>query len=129
MKWKQFTFKVLEKNIDTVELFLEANGALAVTCTDAEDNPIFEPGVETEQYWPTTEMTALFDAKLFNNNQATALTSSLAHMIKDGVITPLEDEDWVRTCLQDYHPIKIAENAKTNVLGSVSEIILDTLLP
>ena len=25
--------------------------------------------------------------------------------------------------------IKIAENAKTNVLGSVSEIILDTFLP
>ena len=50
--WRALRLAVTAEQVAVVEQVLEDNGALAVTITDAEDNPLFEPPPGAAPLWP-----------------------------------------------------------------------------
>ena len=52
--WLTLRLAVTAAQTDAVEAILEDQGALAVTMTDAEDNPLFEPPPGARPLWPRT---------------------------------------------------------------------------
>jgi ribosomal protein L11 methyltransferase len=110
MPWIQLTVAAPEKHAPLVGDMLQGNGALAVTYRDAQDNPIFEPPLGEVLYWQETLVTGLFPAE-------TDLKPVLANLQKsrffdDGFnykTDQLEDKDWEREWMDNFHPIQFGE--------------------
>ena len=105
MSWQQITFRVTTRQLTSIEDALLELGALCVTLCDAEDNPILEPAPGETPLWENCLLTALF-------NEGTD-TQAIIHHIEEQLDQPLEtcaqaeeleDQDWERTCMQDFHP-------------------------
>jgi ribosomal protein L11 methyltransferase len=98
----------LDTNAEQAELLEDALlniGALAVTYTDAGDQPILEPGVGEMPLWPDIIMVGLFEA----TTDTEATTKMLAAEIGE---TPsygwniLEEKVWEREWLKHHQPVK-----------------------
>ena len=50
--WVQINIQVPHESVAETEALLEEQGALSVTLTDPEDNPVLEPGVGETPLWP-----------------------------------------------------------------------------
>jgi len=111
MAWLRFTLRTDNEHAETVTEALEAAGAQAVTTVDAEDQPIFEPLPGETPLWANLEITGLFEADI----DTPALQSELASKLPDNImqttrLEPLEDKDWSRVWMEDYHPMQFGEN-------------------
>ncbi|EKE84548.1 50S ribosomal protein L11 methyltransferase [Idiomarina xiamenensis] len=111
MPWIQFTISSSEEHAPQVGDMLMGNGAQAVTYRDGEDNPIFEPKAGEVTYWQHTLVTGLFDAACDIN----AITQRLsqAALFRDNFqykVDGLEDKDWEREWMDNFHPIQCADN-------------------
>ena len=62
MAWLELTLQVPAPSAGVVELCLETTEALAVTLSDAGDQPLLEPGVGETPLWREVTVTALYDA-------------------------------------------------------------------
>ncbi|KFZ29296.1 ribosomal protein L11 methyltransferase [Pseudidiomarina atlantica] len=110
MPWIQLTVAAPEKHAPLVGDMLQGNGALAVTYRDAQDNPIFEPPLGEVLYWQETLVTGLFPAE-------TDLKPVLANLQKSRFFDEgfnyktdqLEDKDWEREWMDNFHPIQFGE--------------------
>lgn len=110
MPWIQLTVSAPEQHAPLVGDMLQGNGALAVTYRDAQDNPIFEPPLGEVLYWQETLVTGLFPA-------ATDLKPVLANLQKSRYFNDsfnyktdqLEDKDWEREWMDNFHPIRFGE--------------------
>nr|WP_019216081.1 50S ribosomal protein L11 methyltransferase [Legionella tunisiensis] len=90
---------------DEVELLsdaLEETGALSITLTDKNDEPVLEPEPGTTPLWPDVVINALYDdeqdaeqAKLLLAPQHPHLGFSIQH---------LADQDWERAWMDDFKP-------------------------
>ncbi len=89
---------------------LMANGAQAVTYRDGADTPIFEPRPGDVILWEHTLATGLFDAEadikaiIANLKQSNVFDSDLQYKVD-----PLEDKDWEREWMDNFHPIRFGE--------------------
>ena len=73
MPWLQVRLAISTEQAETYEdAFLEV-GAVSVTFMDAEDQPIFEPELNTTPLWSHTHLLALFEG-------GTEAASVLAHL-------------------------------------------------
>src|SRR5690606_38233897 len=111
MPWIQLTLSAKEQHAPQVGDMLQANGAQAVTYRDAHDNPIFEPPLGEVLYWQETLVTGLFPAEtnlkpVLDNLQKSALFRDDFQYKTD----PLEDKDWEREWMDNFHPIQFGEN-------------------
>lgn len=110
MPWLQINFNIDPQQAEIFEEALIAAGALSVTYVDQADQPILEPALGEIPLWTSTKITGLFDADI--NTQASSLIflANLAQSIKtDDLPIPnweiLEDKDWQREWMANYHPI------------------------
>lgn len=81
---------------------LFALGALSVSFTDAEDNPIFEPEPGTTPIWPSVNIIALFD----NHDMALiaqAWLSEIASLYRTE-IRIIQDKDWISATRHAFKP-------------------------
>ena len=60
MDWCQFVMNLESLHHTQVEDLLEKHGALAVTLSDAGDNPVLEPGPGETPLWTDTRITGMF---------------------------------------------------------------------
>ena len=74
MPWLELSLQLRAEQQPEVESALENIGALSITLLDAEDHPIFEPGVGETPLWPTLVLTALFDVGCDRQGLLHALT-------------------------------------------------------
>ncbi|RUO63503.1 50S ribosomal protein L11 methyltransferase [Pseudidiomarina insulisalsae] len=110
MPWIQLTVSAPEQHAPLVGDMLQGNGAMAVTYRDAQDNPIFEPPLGEVLYWQETLVTGLFPAE-------TDLAPVLANLRKSRYFgddlnyktDQLEDKDWEREWMDNFHPIRFGE--------------------
>ncbi|MDX1525920.1 MAG: 50S ribosomal protein L11 methyltransferase [Pseudidiomarina maritima] len=110
MPWIQLTVSAPEKHAPLVGDMLQGNGAMAVTYRDAQDNPIFEPPLGELIYWQETLVTGLFPAE-------TDLKPILANLRKSSYFKDelqyktdaLEDKDWEREWMDNFHPIRFGQ--------------------
>jgi len=111
MAWQQLTIATREQDSALFEQILEDLGALSITFTDGEDQPIYEPPLETTPLWKSTLITGLFE-------EDTDLTTSqeiIKNAVSDSIswklsIDRLEDQVWERVWLDNFKPVEFSNN-------------------
>lgn len=111
MPWLRLTLRSDTEHSEKVSDALEQVGAQAVTMIDAEDKPIFEPLPGETPLWANLEITGLFEADIDTNALEQQLTNLLStDIMASRRLEPLEDKDWSRVWMDDYHPMQFGEN-------------------
>ncbi len=106
MSWIQLHFDTTPERVEAIEDYLLELGALAVTLSDLEDVPVYEPEQGTTPLWPNTRITALFAADcdiLAIKAQLLADPELLAGIQWQQEI--IEDQDWIRAWMDQFEPM------------------------
>ncbi|ASA55547.1 50S ribosomal protein L11 methyltransferase [Vibrio gazogenes] len=108
MPWIQIKLNANNDNAETIgDMLMEDTGALSVTFLDAKDTPVFEPLPGETRLWGDTDVLALYDAE--------ADTDTIVAQIKTSQLLPadfsykveqIEDKDWEREWMDNFHPMK-----------------------
>ena len=108
MAWLQLKVRSSAAEADAVEDILLAAGAAAVTLEDSGDQPLFEPPIGTTPLWQDTTVVGLFNADIDVATATQHINAALqpSEPLKFEI---LEDKDWVRAWMDDYHPIQFGE--------------------
>ncbi len=110
MAWIQVYTEVPKRYAEALSDALESMGSLAVTLTDAADNPIFEPPIGSTPIWPDTRVTGLFEASRDTNALLSLLASRWPQVAQFPVrVEVLEDKDWVREWMDQFKPVRFGE--------------------
>lgn len=90
---------------------MESAGALSITWQDAEDNPVLEPLPGETPLWDDLVITALFDADTDLSHITNLLkTNKKRWNISNFRQEIIEDQDWERVWMKDFHPMRFGEN-------------------
>ncbi|MBN2689868.1 MAG: 50S ribosomal protein L11 methyltransferase [Gammaproteobacteria bacterium] len=106
MKWKQLKIQTSAKDADMITEILEEANALAISFTDSENQPIFEPDLDTTPLWNKLTITALFDYETNFTSIKKQLTSFNCEINQEII----QDKNWQKEATKDFKPIKFAEN-------------------
>lgn len=101
--WYQLTVEGCpNEDAEAVSNQLEESGALSITLTDKNDNPILEPELGTTPLWPEVVIQALYaraaDAKRAEEDLHTLISG--LHCSQ----SVLADKDWERVWMDDFKP-------------------------
>lgn len=108
--WWQLTITPqMGLDADWVGDLLTLSGACAVTLTDAEDNPIFEPDIGTTPLWQRTAITGLFLTEADRDAGLRLLLSQCPPGSFHHSLTDLADQDWVRAWMAEFQPMQMGE--------------------
>lgn len=110
MSWIQIKINATEANAEKIGEFLCEIGALSVTFQDTFNTPIFEPLPGETQLWGNTDVIGLFPADSnIDHLKQTLLCSSCLLTDMAYRIEMLEDKDWAREWMANFHPLKFGE--------------------
>ena len=113
MSWIQIRIHAHRDQAEAAEDALMECGALSVTLEDDADQPILEPELGTTPIWDNTQVIGLFEANLDVEKLGTELNAvfklKTKHDLPTHKIEILEDKDWVRAWMDDYHPMQFGE--------------------
>jgi ribosomal protein L11 methyltransferase len=110
MPWIQLRVNTTEKHAETVSDMLMSWGAQAVSFVDAHDTPIYEPMPGEVIYWANTVVVGLFDAE--HPMEKVIRKLEQVSLFKHGVqykLEQLEDKDWEREWMDNFHPIRFGK--------------------
>jgi ribosomal protein L11 methyltransferase len=116
MPWLQLFADTSNDNATAIEDALLNAGAVSVTFKEHiphgnTEKPILEPSLGETPLWDHTRIVGLFDANINTDSIDWLLSQHLAH--SDSLQLrweQLEDKDWEREWMQNYHPIQCADN-------------------
>ncbi|MCF6765166.1 50S ribosomal protein L11 methyltransferase [Thiotrichales bacterium 19S3-7] len=108
MLWKEITFTLTREDVETYEDALMLLGACSITLKDAQDNPIFEPGVNETPLWAQLQLTALFTEEF----DLTLILNQLLEVLPIKELPTYTtrnypDEDWERSWMEHFKPIQL----------------------
>lgn len=111
MTWQQITCHSTLAHRDTISDTFEAAGAASVTYQDAEDQPVLEPAPGETPMWDDLLITALFpiDDDLDPIMLELQLNKA-AWGIQSITLEKLEDQEWVRAWMDNFHPMQFGDN-------------------
>ena len=110
MPWIQLRVTTTEEKAEQVSDMLMGWGAQAVSFLDAHDTPIYEPMPGEVLYWANTVVVGLFDAEHPMDKVLKQLHQvSFFKGQPDYKLEQLEDKDWEREWMDNFHPIKFGE--------------------
>lgn len=110
MPWIQLKINTLAEHAQQVGDMLSANGAQAVTFVDAKDTPIYEPKIGEVIVWPDTQVVGLYDAEFDMQRVVNQLEKSkVLGKNFDHKLDQLEDKDWEREWMDNFHPVQFGE--------------------
>ncbi|WGY48476.1 50S ribosomal protein L11 methyltransferase [Vibrio sp. ABG19] len=111
MPWIQIKLNATNENAEAIsDMLMEETGALSVTFMDAKDTPVFEPLPGETRLWGDTDVLALYDAEadtawvLEQIHHSQLLAQDFAHKVEQ-----IEDKDWEREWMDNFHPMKFGE--------------------
>ncbi|WP_068711645.1 50S ribosomal protein L11 methyltransferase [Vibrio tritonius] len=111
MPWIQIKLNATNENAEAIgDMLMEETGALSVTFLDAKDTPVFEPLPGETRLWGDTDVLALYDAEidtaqvLAQIQASPLLADDFAHKVEQ-----IEDKDWEREWMDNFHPMKFGE--------------------
>ncbi len=111
MPWIQIKLNATNENAEQIgDMLMEETGALSITFLDAQDTPVFEPLPGETRLWGDTDILALYDAEADTNFIITQIKAS--GMLTDDFaykVEQLEDKDWEREWMENFHPMKFGE--------------------
>ena len=106
MHWNKVSVTVYPEQADAIESLLWALGAVSVTFSDSQDNPIFEPPVGEHPLWQQSEMSALFDQE----SDLSAIADAIAAESDASVhIEALVERAWEREWLDQFKPMAFGD--------------------
>ena len=108
MPWIQIKLQVNQPHTEQAENLLLELGAVSVTFTDAEDEPILEPAPGETPLWQHLVITGLFEADVDTQH----ITKQLESRVKTEsriIVEQLEDKDWVRAWMDHYQPMQFGK--------------------
>lgn len=108
MAWIQFICNTTSDKADALSDAFSECGAAAVTFEDDADQPIYEPDLGTTPLWTATRVVALFDAET-NPDDVGKILSTLITDIPPYRVEAVEDKDWEREWMDNFHPIQFGE--------------------
>ena len=108
MPWLQLRLSATSENTETLSELLTEAGALAVTLRDAGDTPLLEPGPGETPVWPETIVIGLFEADSNMDRVIQSLSQSTGTKLQYQ-LEPLEDKDWERAWMDNYHPMSFGQ--------------------
>lgn len=110
MPWIQLKLNATNESAEAIGELLMDNGALSATFTDSQDTPIFEPLPGETRLWGDTDVTGLFQAEADMLPVVAELKAS--PLLADDFafkIELLEDKDWEREWMENFHPMQFGE--------------------
>ena len=108
MPWLQLRISATKKNTEQLSDVLMEAGALAVTLQDAGDQPLLEPGPGETPIWSETIVIGLFNADE-DMNAVMRFVESKTGSAFQYKLDPLEDKDWERAWMDNYHPMSFGD--------------------
>lgn len=114
MSWLQLKTLIRPEQAETLEDWLLEAGACAITLTDAEDEPVFEPVRGTTPLWNSTRLIALYDGNQDVDAMLLQLTQNWQAQHPDQPVPQLqaeilEDKDWIREWMDSFHPLRMGQ--------------------
>jgi ribosomal protein L11 methyltransferase len=111
MPWIQIKLDVRPDHAEVIEDALLEAGSVSVTMVDAGDQPLYEPVIGTTPLWDVTRILGLLDAQANIDGIVAYLMASYATAYPDEPfpvykIEILEDKDWERSWMDNFHPIQ-----------------------
>ena len=122
MPWLQLFADTSNDNATAIEDALLNAGAVSVTFKEHipqgnAEKPILEPALGETPLWDHTRIVGLFDADINTDSIDWLLFQQLSPQQSDSTLNSLqlrweqlEDKDWEREWMQNYHPIQCADN-------------------
>lgn len=110
MAWRQLVIEAGDLDVEALSAFFETQGALSVTLVDAGDQPLFEPDPGTTPLWSSTRLTALFDDDVDLAPVREAFGRSFGEASQRLVEQGLADQDWERSWLDRFQPMRFGEH-------------------
>lgn len=92
------------EEVDSLSEQLEELGAVSITLTDEQDNPVLEPLPGTTPLWPHVAISALFTEADDALIGAHSIQKDHPHCIVTTAV--LEDQDWTRSWMSQYQPLQ-----------------------
>ena len=110
MNWIQLCITIEKLHVTEFEDLLFANQALSITCQDAEDQPILEPGVDEIPLWDQVLLIALYEGLIDTKQIQSELENHpLWQHIHSSRWEALEDKEWIRAWMDDYHAMQFGK--------------------
>ena len=110
MPWLQFTFYSNKDQAEELAARLEQAGAQAVSMLDAADQPLYEPPPGATPLWQLTNVLGLFEAERNPEALLAALRAGWPGEFPDYRQEILDDQDWERAWMDDFHPMQFGQN-------------------
>ncbi len=110
MAWQQLKINVKVEHAELVGDVLSEHHAQAVTFLDAKDTPMYEPKPGEIMLWPDTQVIGLYDVTVELRDTVTAIYQAVPPDAEiEHVIDQLEDKDWEREWMENFHPMKFGD--------------------
>jgi ribosomal protein L11 methyltransferase len=106
MSYLELSFDLDQQAPEAAESACFDSGALAVTFSDASDDPVLEPGPGEMRLWKHTRVQALFDAKLATPALITRLAETTGINPERLQARAVADRVWEREWLRDFHAMQ-----------------------
>ena len=109
MPWLQVRLAISPEQAETYEDALLEVGAVSVTFMDAEDQPIFEPDLNTTPLWSHTHLLALFEADAEPEAVFAHLQLLTGAALPEHQAEVIEDQDWERSWMDNFQPMRFGQ--------------------
>lgn len=107
-EWQELHFTARKDQVEPLEDWLFARGALSVTLEDEADQPLLEPGPGETPLWDAVRLTALFAGSEDLNPLLAEIPSDLCTQAPT-VAVPVADREWTRVWEDQFHPLQMGE--------------------
>jgi ribosomal protein L11 methyltransferase len=94
-------------NVDELSNALEESGAVSITLTDKNDDPILEPELGTMPLWPEIIIQALYEEEMLANHAISNLSRHYPSFQFN--LSTLPDQDWERAWMDDFKPQRFGQ--------------------
>ncbi|MCQ8180638.1 50S ribosomal protein L11 methyltransferase [Methylomonas sp. SURF-1] len=107
MAWHQLSVVTDETTAPEISDFFSELGAVSVTYSDAEDEPVYEPAIDQTKVWSRTRVTALFELDSDPDIvQALLFNQFIGHPLQEWSAEVLQDQAWERAWMEYFQPMK-----------------------
>ena len=109
MAWHQLSVVTDEQTAPELSDFFSELGAVSVTYSDAEDEPVYEPAIDQTQIWSNTRVTALFELDSDPDIVHTLVVNQfVGQPLLQWQVELIQDQAWERAWMEHFHPMQFA---------------------
>ncbi|MEI8574242.1 50S ribosomal protein L11 methyltransferase [Methylomonas sp. LW13] len=109
MAWHQLSVITDETTAPDISEFFSELGAVSVTYSDADDEPVYEPAIDQTKIWTRTRVTALFELDTDPDIVRNLLFNQfIGQPLQEWVAEVLQDQAWERAWMEHFQAMKFA---------------------